>query len=101
MATFNPRGYRKQSWPLQILEINSIARITKLSDEDAPRISVVILNFNGMRHLKRCLESVLNTEYPNFEVIFVDNASVDGSLNLVKRYFGWKQNNRIVHYEKN
>jgi len=101
VATFNPRGYRKQSWPLQILEINSIARITKLSDEDAPRISVVILNFNGMRHLKRCLESVLNTEYPNFEVIFVDNASVDGSLNLVKRNFGGKQNIRIVQNEKN
>ena len=33
--------------------------------------------------LDRCVQSVLNTDYSNFEVIFVDNASVDGSYESI------------------
>jgi GT2 family glycosyltransferase len=45
------------------------------------------LNFNGEKHLERCLSSVLNAQYPNFEVIFVDNASTDSSLEIVEKTF--------------
>jgi len=37
--------------------------------------------------LKECLQSVLNTNYPNFEVIFVDNGSIDGSVEYIKTNF--------------
>lgn len=45
-----------------------------------PLVSVIIVNYNGKNCLERCLGSVLLTEYPNFEVILVDNASADNSL---------------------
>jgi hypothetical protein len=53
-----------------------------------PLVSVIILNYNGKRFLNECLTSVLNSSYPNFEVILVDNASTDDSIKFVKERFG-------------
>ncbi len=50
-------------------------------------ISVIIVNWNGLRFLKDCLTSVFRQDYPLLEVIFVDNGSTDGSLEFVKREF--------------
>jgi hypothetical protein len=51
--------------------------------KQVPLVSIVILNYNGCKYLgnllKECLESILKTDYQNFEVIFVDNGSTDGS----------------------
>ena len=52
--------------------------------QDAIQISVVILNFNGKQFLDDCLTSVLREAGPEVEVILVDNASSDGSVQHVK-----------------
>lgn len=45
-----------------------------------PRVSVIILTFNNLDLTKACLDSVLSrSDYPNLEVIVVDNASTDGT----------------------
>ncbi|WXG40378.1 MAG: glycosyltransferase family 2 protein [Candidatus Freyarchaeum deiterrae] len=46
-------------------------------------ISVIILNYNGEKFLENCLKSVLDTDYPNFEVIVVDNNSKDRSIEII------------------
>jgi GT2 family glycosyltransferase len=51
------------------------------------RVSVIVVNFNGMPHIDACLSSVLKQTYSNFEVIFVDNNSSDGSLEYVRSKF--------------
>lgn len=55
--------------------------------QEAPLVSVIIVNHNGIDFVQSCISSVLSSDYPNFEVIFVDNASTDGSLDYVKRNF--------------
>jgi len=62
----------------------------KLSEKDGgpPSVSIIIVNFNGKEFLRRCLASLLTTNYPNFEIIVVDNASTDGSLELIGKLFG-------------
>lgn len=45
-----------------------------------PRIGVVLLNWNGLVHLRECLPSVLASDYPEFVVVVVDNGSRDGSV---------------------
>ncbi|MCP3138243.1 glycosyltransferase family 2 protein [Pyxidicoccus xibeiensis] len=45
-----------------------------------PTVSVIIVNFNGEKLLADCLGSLARQTYRDFEVIFVDNGSVDGSL---------------------
>ncbi|MBC7264582.1 MAG: glycosyltransferase family 2 protein [Chloroflexi bacterium] len=52
-----------------------------------PLISVIIPNWNGAVHLPTCLSSLRAQTYPNFEVILVDNASTDESLDLVYNYY--------------
>lgn len=49
-----------------------------------PLVSVVIVNYNGMKYLKNCFDSLYKVDYPNFEIIFVDNGSKDESINFVK-----------------
>jgi len=44
-----------------------------------PKVSVIVLNYNGKNFIRNCLKSLLSTNYPNFEVLFVDNSSTDGS----------------------
>jgi len=53
----------------------------------SPKVSVVILNWNGKKYLKNCLDSVLKTDYHDLEIIVVDNASTDGSQQLVKKCY--------------
>jgi GT2 family glycosyltransferase len=52
-----------------------------------PLVSVIILNYNGEAYLQNCLASVLKSQYPNFEVILVDNASTDRSLKKAQEAF--------------
>ena len=53
-----------------------------------PLVSIVILNWNGKEFTKRCLESIRkNTDYPNYEVIVVDQGSKDGSIELLEAEF--------------
>jgi len=51
-----------------------------------PLVSVLILNWNGEDIIEESIISVLNTSYNNLEVIVVDNASTDRSLDILNRY---------------
>ena len=53
-------------------------------------VTVVIPNYNGMKFIKECLDSLLNQEpdTPPYKVVVVDNASTDGSLEwLLERFY--------------
>lgn len=52
-----------------------------------PKVFIVVLNYNGKDVIKRCLSSVFKIDYPNTEVVFVDNNSQDGSLEMAKANF--------------
>ena len=51
------------------------------------RISVVVLSYNGKGYLEDCLRSVLAQSHPPYQLIVVDNASSDGSPELVRERF--------------
>mgnify|MGYP001602879166 CR=1 FL=1 len=50
-------------------------------------ISIIIINWNGLRWLEDCFGSLYTQDYKNFEIIFVDNASKDGSIEWVKKNY--------------
>jgi len=50
-------------------------------------VSIIILNFNGKRFLDDCLTSVLAQSFQDFDLIFFDNNSVDGSTEYVRTNF--------------
>lgn len=55
--------------------------------KNCPKVFIVILNYNGKNVIKKCLASVFKIDYPNFEVVIVDNNSTDGSFEVAKSTF--------------
>lgn len=52
-----------------------------------PKVAVVILNWNGVKHLRQFLPSVLSSVYPNLEIIVGDNASTDNSVQFLQQEY--------------
>src|ERR1041385_2274963 len=55
---------------------------------DAPRVYVVVLNWNGYEDTRNCLISLQKVSYPNLRVIVVDNGSIDCSGRRLEMEFG-------------
>jgi len=52
-----------------------------------PLVSIIVVNWNGIKYIKECLDSLSNLSYSNYEIILVDNASSDGSVELVEKNY--------------
>src|SRR5580700_10756775 len=61
-------------------------------------VSVTIVTYNSGRFIKRCLESVLEQRYPNKEVIIIDNASTDGTIDILEQF---EDRCQIIYNEEN
>ena len=56
------------------------------------KISFVVTVYNKEKTLERCLESIINQTYDNYEIIIIDDGSTDSSSDIIKRY---KENEKI------
>jgi len=68
----------KESWE---------SRLRQSTESFLPLVSVVLLNWNGERHIHRCIDHLLAQTYQSIEMILVDNGSSDGSLQRIKARF--------------
>ena len=53
----------------------------------APKVSIIIVNYNGKELLQKCLDSLLKVNYDNFEIILVDNNSTDGTVEFITKNY--------------
>jgi len=58
-----------------------------MENANGHKVSVIVVNFDGLAHVERCLDSVFSQQYTPFEVIFVDNGSTDGSLQRARERY--------------
>ena len=72
-----------------------------------PKVSIIIIGYNIESYLDKCLESVFHQTYTNYEAIFVNDGSQDGTIHVAKKYsekYGLhiidKQNGGIVSARK-
>lgn len=63
-----------------------------------PLVSVIVPNYNYARFLEQRMETLLCQTYKNIEVILLDDASTDESLEIIKLY---QHNSRVSHVEIN
>ena len=63
-----------------------------------PLVSIVILNYNGKNDLEECFKSLYNLDYPNFEMILVDNNSQDNSVQIIRHKY---KKVKIIELKKN
>jgi glycosyltransferase involved in cell wall biosynthesis len=56
------------------------------SKSQQPLVSILIQAYNGERYVRECLDSALAQTYENFEIIFLDDHSTDGTAAIVKEY---------------
>jgi GT2 family glycosyltransferase len=58
--------------------------------KEHPKVSIVILNWNGWKDTLECLESLFLIGYPNYQIIIVDNGSEDQSIERIWDYANGK-----------
>src|SRR3989344_4719129 len=63
-----------------------------------PKVSIVIVNYNGKDLTLNLLKSISRLNYKNHEIIVVDNASTDGTQDAIKKNF---KNIKLVENSKN
>jgi len=56
-----------------------------MEKEKLPLVSVVLLNFNGLKYLKKTIPIILKLNYSNYEIVIVDNGSADGSIQFLEK----------------
>ena len=61
-----------------------------------PDVTVVVVNAKGLEYLEKCLRSLVETDYPNFEIIVVD-CQTFGIADWIAQHF---QEVKVVHFEK-
>jgi hypothetical protein len=54
-----------------------------------PQLSIVVPNWNGIQFVGMCLDSLQRSHFSGYEVIVVDNGSIDGSRELVRDRYPW------------
>jgi len=69
-----------------------------------PKVSVIVCSYNGAKTLDRCLESLKHLEYPDYEVILVDDGSKDNTPEIAAKH-PWivsiRQENKGLSYARN
>jgi len=64
-----------------------------------PKVSIIVLNWNGLEDTIECLESLKKIIYPNYEVIVVDNGSDGDDADILLKKFG--DHIHVIHNDKN
>lgn len=67
-------------------------------NKKVPKVSVTISSYNRKKDLIECLRSIKENDYPNLEIIIVDNGGIDGTAKAVKATF---PDIKVVRTEKN
>lgn len=63
------------------------------------KISVIVPIYNAEKYLKKCIDSILNQNYKNIQLILVNDGSTDGSAEIAKQ-IAVKDPERVLYFEK-
>lgn len=67
--------------------------------KELPKVSIIVLNWNGLEDTRECLRSLQRTTYPSYDVILVDNASTGNDVQALRAEF--KDYIHIIQNDRN
>ena len=62
-----------------------------------PKISIIVPVYNAQKTIARCIESILNQDYKDFELLLIDDGSQDDSGSICDDYAKQDQRVRVIH----
>ena len=62
-----------------------------------PKLSIIVPVYNVDKYLERCIRSILNQTYENFEIILVNDGSTDNSGIICENYSKVDSRIRVIH----
>ncbi|MBN9024090.1 MULTISPECIES: glycosyltransferase family 2 protein [Kaistia] len=77
------------------------SRLATAGEVKLPKVSFIVRNWNYGRYVGRTIDSIQAQDYPNFEVVIVDNASTDDSREVIERHVGDDPRFRVIHSDIN
>lgn len=84
-------GYRqfRNVQPVVIPYYSATAHFGKTSqDKNSPLVSCLIVTYNSEGYIRHCLNSISRQDYPNTEVVVIDNHSHDHTVKIIREEFG-------------
>jgi len=66
-----------------------------LAEHDTPKVSIIVPARNEEEFISKCLDSLLEQDYQNYEIIAIDDSSEDSTGEIIKKYAG--KNSKIIH----
>ena len=60
-------------------------------------VSVIVPVYNASNYLNKCIDSILNQTYKNWELLLIDDGSVDNSLEICNRYKNYDNRILVIH----
>lgn len=72
-----------------------------MNNDNIPLVSIVIATYNREKMLKEAIDSALNQDYQNLEIIVANNASTDGTDELMKKYIEKYKNIIYIKRDEN
>ncbi len=93
----------EENWSPQAVHKNLVSafKADTVRDTDTALVSIIILTFNALEYTRKCVNSIRkNTRYP-YEIIFVDNASGDGTVKYLQELVEENENYKLIRNEVN
>ena len=66
-----------------------------------PRVSIIIPVYNAEEFLEECIESILSQSFPCFEILFIDDVSVDESVSIIEEHMSKDTRIHLFKQDKN
>ena len=85
----NPQTAKVMQLPIQKSGKNTEKMETNPKKDSPLKVSIVVPNWNGMRFVGMCLDSLAQLDFEGHEVIVVDNGSRDGSREMIEEQYPW------------
>src|ERR1035437_4413371 len=66
-----------------------------------PKLSIIVPFYKAEKYAKKCIDSILNQSFKNFEIIAINDASPDNTFSILKKYQTIDNRIKIINHENN